>query len=105
MRGKSAAPRRLFHCPIGNSRFAGVSLFGSACISILEGSRLVRHLEDEFAAGHDVGVADLPVGDRLAVERHRLHVLVLAGEIAGNNTKLPFPIPRLDFSNKRITTL
>ena len=35
------------------------------------------HLEHQFAAGHDVGVADFPVGDRLAVERHGLDVLVL----------------------------
>ena len=35
------------------------------------------HFEDEFAALHDVRVADLPVRDGPAVERDRLHVLVL----------------------------
>ncbi len=43
------------------------------CFLSLEGS----HLEDEFAALHDVGVADLPIRNRPVVERDRLHVLVL----------------------------
>ena len=44
-----------------------------------------RHLENQFAASHDVGVAELPAGDGLAVQGYGFHVLVFLRQVLGDD--------------------
>ena len=60
----------------------------SGALTDCTGFSKLFHFKYEFAAAHDVGMADLPVGDRPAVQLDGLHVLVLTREVPGDHREI-----------------